>query len=594
MTPQSLYEFIRYEQETHENALCVRYLFYGGEPSNSILLRPFKDKYPSVKFVNLYGPTECTVLTSVKTLELTDFTRNINNIGTAVPLARIYVLDKYLNMVQQGMPGELYVSGNCLGRGYLNNEQLTGERFIPNPFLDNVLMYKTGDIVRRLPSGDLEYLGRTDNQVKIRGYRVELGEIESILLQQDEVEEAVVVTQETSGGVKICAYVKLRISLTTKELIRLLSAKLPDYMIPSYIVQVDSFPLNQSGKVDRMNLPKPSESLIPVIGNNTPRDITEERIAVAWANVLDLPTIGINDNFFEIGGDSLSAVKVVSMLKLKINIVDFYLNPTIRQLAEKLSEEHQKAGLLINMSRNYDPSNSNVICFPYGGGSALSYRDISNAVKKKNAKLNIYAVNLPGHDYGARDELRSIESVAMMLAEEILQYVTGDIILYGHCVGTAPLLATARQLRAKGVMVKAVFIGGILAPRFIRLYGWMHKLLGVNFERYVTRYMKKFGVPDDILEDKEYVRFMSRAFRYDKQSFTRFFYELSSEKSCRLDCPMFLIVGENDVSTKRFEKKAGCWGRYFESVEPVVIPDADHYFIHTHPDVLADYLLWVS
>ena len=403
MTPQSLYEFIRYEKETHENALCVRYVFYGGESSNVSLLRPFKEKYPSVRFVNLYGPSECTVLTSVKALEWEDFTSSINNIGNGVPMTEIYILDQYLNLLPQGLAGELYVSGNSLGRGYVNNEQLTKERFVPNPFKRSSIMYKTGDLVRRLPTGELEFIGRTDGQIKIRGFRIELGEIEAALLGCEAVKEAVVTPYEiSSGDKKLCAYFTAVREISAKELTQLLRQKLPDYMIPSAFLQIDEFPLNRNGKIDRSRLPKLQEMLSPTIGNVPPRDVTEELIANAWANVLDLPTIGIDDNFFELGGDSLSAVRVVSMLKLKINIVDFYLHPTIRQMAEKLSKEHQKAGLLINISKNYNPSNTNVICFPYGGGSALSYREISNAIHQKQAKLNIYAVNLPGQTISER------------------------------------------------------------------------------------------------------------------------------------------------------------------------------------------------
>ena len=595
ITPQSLYEFIRYDQETNEQALSVRYVFYGGEPSNALLLLPFIKKYPSVKFVNLYGPTECTILTSVKTLEPIDFESTVNNIGSTVPMAKTYILDRYLNLVPQGHPGELYVSGNCLGRGYINNGLLTGERFVTNPFEKQSLMYKTGDIVRRLPSGDLEFIGRIDHQVKIRGYRIELGEIENTLLQHEAVDEAIVITHMTSSGInRIYAYIKSRLSLSSKDVILYLREKLPEYMIPSHIIQIDDFPLNQSGKVDRLKLPNPSDSMTTTTGYSAPRDATEELIASAWANVLELPSIGIDDNFFELGGDSLSAVKVVSMLKLGLNIVDFYLNPTIRQLAEKLLKEHKKPGLLINMSRSFSDSNSNVICFPYGGGSALSFRDISSAIKRKNAKLNVYAVNLPGHDFGMRDELQSIESVADRLSEEIRQTMTGEVILYGHCVGSAPLLATARALKKAGVKIKAVFVGGILAPKYIKLYGWLYKLFGIYFDRYIIRYLKKFGVPDDILENKDYLQFMSRAFRYDKQSFTRYFYELASEKDKQLDCPMYFVIGDNDVSTKRFDKRSGGWDRYFANVEPIVIRDADHFFIHTHPEILTDCFLRVS
>jgi fengycin family lipopeptide synthetase D len=182
-TPQSMYSLIDLELQSERKQLCIRYVFLGGEALKPSMLIPLKDKYPQASFTNLYGPTESTIFATLKRLDETeDFSKNLSNIGTVVPMMKAYVLDGRLKLLPIGMPGELYVSGNGVGRGYINNSQLTAERFIKCPFEDGAVLYKTGDLVRLMSNGDIEYIGRTDNQVKIRGYRIELGEIENALL----------------------------------------------------------------------------------------------------------------------------------------------------------------------------------------------------------------------------------------------------------------------------------------------------------------------------------------------------------------------------------------------------------------------------
>lgn len=302
-----------------------------------------------IRWLNAYGPTEATIgATIYEPLEPTTCQENqsIYRVPVGRPIAntQIYLLDKHLNPTPSGVPGELYISGVGIARGYLNRPELTAEKFIPNPFNDKsgTHLYKTGDLARYLPNGDIELLGRIDHQVKIRGFRIELGEIESKLKQHAKVREAVVVDREDEEGDKrLVAYVSPHFeqTLTLTELRSFLQEKLPQYMVPSAFIVLPALPLLSNGKLDRHSLPAP-ETLRPEIevAYVMPQTEVEQKIATVWQNALNIENIGIHDNFFELGGHSLLMVKVHTQLreisKTDLLLLDLFRYPTISSLAE--------------------------------------------------------------------------------------------------------------------------------------------------------------------------------------------------------------------------------------------------------------------
>ncbi len=589
-TPQSMYNLIQMEMESVQNELSIHYVVLGGEALNPALLRPLKKKYPAAEFFNQYGPTETTLYVTQKRLCESDFDTVISNIGVPNPMTKAYVTDQDRKLVPVGVPGELCVSGNGVSRGYINNPELTRQKFIDNPFSgEDGPLYTTGDLVKLTSDGEIVYLGRIDNQVKIRGYRIELGEIESVLLEHDAIEQAIAVAVESNGGQKLCAYYKSKAELSADELASFLLGKLPEYMIPSLFVRLDIFPLNSSGKVDKAKLPRPSASYKKSTEYAEPRNLTETLIANVWAEVLELPAVGLDDDFFELGGDSLSAVKVISKLKLGIRIVDFYTSPTVRLLAEKLSKDERKPGLLVNLSKKYDPQNVSVICFPYGGGSALAYKDLSESIRKKEIKLNVYAVNLPGHDLESCDELKSFEALAAEAAAEISAVISDDIILFGHSVGSALALETARILEKSGRKLKAVFITGFLVPRFVRIYGRFYKPWCFASNARIIHKLQSIGLAEGVAGSHHMESFL-KAYRHDAQCVIRYFHTVDIKFIDKVNAPMYFIVGDKDPATKRYKKKYMLWKKYFNEVRLFVLKDAEHFFINTHADRLADYL----
>ncbi|MCM0588788.1 MAG: amino acid adenylation domain-containing protein [Gloeotrichia echinulata CP02] len=326
--------------------VALRTLLTGGDKLHNYPL-------PSVPFdlVNNYGPTENTVVATCGFIPAQERTDRPPAIGRPITNTQIYLLDAQLQPVPIGYPGELYIGGKSLARGYLNRPDLTKEKFIPNPFSHQPgsRLYKTGDLARYLPDGNIEFLGRIDHQVKIRGFRIELGEIEAALRQYPEVREAVVIAREDIPGDKrLVAYLvenpQSRV-LSQQKLIPLLrsflQAKLPGYMVPDRFVILDALPLTPNGKVDRSSLPIPdatrpeqSENFVP------PSTPTEEILTAIWAEVLGLEQVGINDNFFELGGNSLLATSIVSRIQEAFSIKlppDYpFTAPTIASVSQSI------------------------------------------------------------------------------------------------------------------------------------------------------------------------------------------------------------------------------------------------------------------
>ncbi|AVM08497.1 non-ribosomal peptide synthetase [Bacillus velezensis] len=313
----------------------IRKFIVGGDNLSTRLARSISGKFGGkIKIFNEYGPTETVVGCMIYSFDPQNDRRESVPIGTAADNMNIFVLDKSMKPVPAGVPGEIYISGDGIARGYLNRAELTAERFLQHPFVPEVKMYRTGDLARRLPDGNIEYLGRIDHQVKIRGYRIEIGEVEGAFFQLPAIKEAIVIAREIDGETSLCAYYTAQHALTAGELREELSRQLPSYMIPAYFVQLEEMPLTFNGKIDRKSLPSPRGNLT---GNpyTAPRTELEKILAAVWESVLGLERVGISDHFFELGGDSIKSIQVSSRLYqagYKFEIKHLFKYPTISEL----------------------------------------------------------------------------------------------------------------------------------------------------------------------------------------------------------------------------------------------------------------------
>jgi len=294
---------------------------------------------------NMYGPTETTIWSSVYRVRDCNWTSA--PIGRPIANTQMYVLDKNGHLVPLGVPGELHIGGDGLAYGYWKRPEMTAHKFVPDPFSrkPGTRMYKTGDLVRYLPDGNLQYLSRIDNQVKLRGFRIELGEIESVLAEHEAVRQSFAIVREDSpGNQQLVAYVLASPAAVDmpSQLRAHLSQRVPNYMVPSAIFVLESFPLTPNGKIDRRALPAPDGNSQTATEFVAPRTQTEQALAAIWAEVLRRPAVGIHDDFFALGGHSLLATQVISRIQVRLQrelpLRTLFERPTVEQLAKAVEE----------------------------------------------------------------------------------------------------------------------------------------------------------------------------------------------------------------------------------------------------------------
>jgi amino acid adenylation domain-containing protein len=328
-----------------EDLQSVRQLLTGGEVMSAAHVKLALDALPNCRLSNVYGPTESTTFTSFYPIANAELARSPIPIGRAISNSQMYVLNRHLNLCPIGVPGELHIGGDGLARCYLNRPELNAEKFIPHPYgAAGELLYKTGDLVRWLPDGNIEFLGRIDGQVKIRGFRIELGEIEAVIGQHPSVQENVVVVREEQPGQKrLVAYVVLSRGeeLERTVLRQYLKDKLPEYMLPAAIILLDELPITPNGKIDKRALPAPDAAhLAQDQAFVAPRNYMEELVAGIWSQVLQVEQIGVHENFFELGGHSLLATQVISRLRnalqAELTLRHLFEAPTLAEFAKRV------------------------------------------------------------------------------------------------------------------------------------------------------------------------------------------------------------------------------------------------------------------
>jgi amino acid adenylation domain-containing protein len=345
--PTPLAEIILTEPMPAE--LSLRALLVGGDKLHGAP----KDALP-FDLVNHYGPTENTVVATYTNVPTGVDSDEAPPIGRPIANTRIYLLDEYLEPVPVGVPGQLYIGGESLARGYHQDPGMTAQKFIPDPFSTDAgqRLYQTGDLVRYQTDGNLQFIGRVDHQVKIRGYRVELGEIESLLSQHPAVRETIVLARGDGPGASLVAYLvpDLATAPEVSDLRTYLGEKLPDYMVPSAFVVLSAMPLTANGKIDLQALPSPDQM---ISSEDTayvePRTETERKVAGIWQELLEVERVGIHDNFFEIGGHSLLMVQAQSKLQdlfnRELTTIELFQYPTVHSLANFLDQEAPEGSL---------------------------------------------------------------------------------------------------------------------------------------------------------------------------------------------------------------------------------------------------------
>ncbi|HET8888391.1 MAG TPA: amino acid adenylation domain-containing protein [Candidatus Angelobacter sp.] len=439
----------------------VRQLIVGGDVVSPAWARRALQSAPGQVLINGYGPTENATFTTCHRMEkVEDAGPGSVPIGKPISNTQVYVLDEKMNLVPIGVPGELYTGGAGLARGYLNSAELTAKKFVPNPFSHEPgsRLYRTGDLVRWSSNGNLEFIERLDNQVKVRGYRIELGEIEAALERAEGVEQAVVITRDTQFGEKqLVAYVVMPGERPVNALRASVKQHLPEYMVPAHFVKLDELPLTTNGKIDRQALPSPTADALPRCEQYVvPETLLEKELANIWSELLGLEQVSIHDDFFEVGGHSLLAIRMRSMvqdrLKRDLSLRDLFRAPTIASLArllEQVSDQPSDQPAIIVEIQPYGSRTPFFAVHPVGG-NVLCYADLA---RELGVEQPFYGLQAPAPTLKT-DAATTFEQMAALYIQAMRSVQpSGPYQLGGWSLGGLLAWEIARQLTDEGETV---------------------------------------------------------------------------------------------------------------------------------------------
>lgn len=400
-------------------------IMLGAEIINVSDINRWLENYPLHKFINEYGPTETTVASTFYPIPIEEDGKchlNIVPIGKPIYNTQVYVLNDNLEYTLPEVPGILYIGGEGVSCGYLNKEEKTKSVFINNPITHEGIVYNTGDVVKMTVTGDIVFVGRKDFQVNVRGYRIELGEIENALLKVSGITEACAEIQYdvNKQPVVVAFYVTANnCDLEYKDIMSVLQMKIPHYMLPSAMARIEQIPISANGKTDKKQLPNIANQKQNFVKRDIvgPRNEREKQITLIWEKVLGIPEVGVFDNFWDIGGDSIRSVRLIKELKevglTNIKLKDLFDKPTIAELLEQ-EIENNKVENLICMKKVSTPY-AKLICLPYAAGTPGMYSTFSGDF---TGEINLYTVQYPGHGDG-REIKSSVEEVGALLANEL-------------------------------------------------------------------------------------------------------------------------------------------------------------------------------
>ncbi|MEU8071059.1 amino acid adenylation domain-containing protein [Micromonospora sp. NPDC049151] len=587
-----------------EAATALRRVICSGEELPLASAADFTARLPWCGLHNLYGPTEAAIDVTAWACEPGRLAE-VTSVPIGAPIAnlRLHVLDPSGAQCPVGVAGELHIGGVGLARGYHRRPALTAEKFVPDPnsFEPGARLYRTGDLARWVVGPDgagvIEFLGRIDHQVKLRGLRIELGEIESALREQPGVTEATVIVREDSPGDKrLTAY--LVGEAEHAALKAALKDTLPEYMVPAAFVTLDALPLTPNGKLDRKALPAPVVTREASVALVEPRDDTERAVAAIWSEVLGVDTLGIDDDFFDLGGHSMLATQVVARIRKAelggraVGVMDLFQQRTIRDLAAFISGDADQAGprrLLYELTKPI-PAGKRVltyVCVPYGGGSAIVYQPLADALP---AGYGLWSLAIPGHDVGLSEDALPFDELTSRVADEILERVEGPIALYGHCgVGSAILADVARKVEAAGRELEAVYIGAMFP--FARPKGVIaalrDRLERLSSNRHSASWLKSMGVDTDELEPEQADRIISNM-RADSRASEEYFTRLLDQQATKLRTPIISVVGSEDPVTDYYRERYAEWQFLSDTLGLVVLDQAGHFFLKYRAEELAE------
>lgn len=584
-TPTAFYNLLLEEKARSDKDLSVRQVLFAGEALAPARIQSWAEKYPACKLCNLYGTTETTVDVTYHEVTAENIAADEGEIGGPLPTLSLTLVDRALQPVPDGFVGEIIVGGAGVARGYCNKPDLTAERFIEDPFATGKRAYRTGDLARYTADGRLVYIGRNDRQVQVRGHRVEPEEIASVIRSAPGIKEAMVhPIPDRDGGAALVAY-WIGPEVAEDDLRNHLQSRLPYYMTPAHFIQIAQFPTTINGKVDISRLPEPSRGPTTLSERVAPRTERERQYLEIFASVLGASDFGVTDNFFDIGGDSLSAVKAAALSDRAFRVMDLYNHPTVAALAAHVTDEKSLLVDLLDTDAARRSQNL-IVAVPFAGGSPADFLPVAQALHQLDPDCRFLGVSPPGLGGGrSKRAVSDLQTLARDLVDEVEQVNPAPqrILVLGYCVGVALALAVTTEMRRRGLPVAGTVMSAIFPPTFDaatpRLDYWedtsdadLRQSLGT-----LGLGATASDLPGSLIAD----------FRSDVRLYRDYFFNVARHAAQPQDLPALLLFGDQDGETAHHKERWAGWLRYLNVEHYAVCPDGGHYFLRSDPDFVA-------
>jgi amino acid adenylation domain-containing protein len=561
----------------------VRYVCVTGEAVTHALVSRWFALNPGRALVNAYGATEASDDTTHEVMRAAPAGGSVP-VGRPVRNVTVYVLDEAGGLLPLGSVGEVAFSGICVGRGYINDPDRTDEVFAEDHFHPGTRLYRTGDYGRWLPSGSLEFHGRRDEQVKIRGVRLELGEVEAQLLDHPDVRSAAVVVTGRPGEEKcLVGFYTGAEACTPQRLLDFLRAVLPASALPTRLYPIEALPLTENGKVDKRRLAadaamlagEPDESPAAPDIVLTP---TEQRLAAAWSAVLRRPVaaIGRDDHFFDSGGTSLAALRLITLLEGLVTLDDLLRAPVLSRLAAVVDGARvPDGGMLRRLSGDPARAELALVCLPHAAGTAMDFRPLAAAVAGRDDAIVVYAAQLPGHDPQEPAPLRDVAELGSAIATEVTAAVRVPSVLWGHGCGVALATETGHRLAAAGTPPLEVFVSGWSAAPAEELERRAAAVEDLTDDELLGRLADESSLGDLCPPDPVFV---AEVYRHDVRSADRY---LAS--SLRSPAPPLASATVLIAAASHDTAQATGWDALARTVRLRTVDSADSFFARTRP-----------